>query len=350
MADDARHPAADLTAPAAAGADFFALLAGLESADQRFGRSGGPDREPARLGQNARLAFSVRDIARVEPAASGRPARVEAEVIGLLGPEGPLPLHLTRWVMARLSERWFRGDDDAAADTTFLDFCNLLQHRMIALYWRAWADARPDVQVRHGGGRLDAMLGALSGTGLPGTSGRNDGRDADFDRLKRAQATSLAAAAHGPERLAGFVGAAIAAPVRLEEFVGHFIAIPAHLQTRLGQAHAALGRGAVAGARSFQRQGRIGLGVGPLSLARYRDFLPGSAGLSRLAEAVLFAAGHEVEADVTLILAAAEVPPARLGSAALGRTGWLAPRPGHDASDMRIRSATRRAMPERRAA
>ena len=41
--------------------------------------------------------------------AEGSPARVTVNNLGLLGPEGPMPLHLTRWVLDRLSQRWFDG-------------------------------------------------------------------------------------------------------------------------------------------------------------------------------------------------------------------------------------------------
>ena len=87
-------------------------------------------------------------------------ARVTVANLGLLGPEGPMPLHLTRWVLDRLSQRWFAGADaHETSDTTFVDFVNILQHRMIALFYRAWADAHPAVQVeRRVGGRVRSML------------------------------------------------------------------------------------------------------------------------------------------------------------------------------------------------
>ncbi len=341
MADDARHPPADLTAgldeAGIAALDFFAALAAMETDELRFGRSGGPEREPARLGQPARLAFSTQDVTRIRRGEGKVPPKVDVEVLGLLGPEGPMPLHITRWVMIRLSDRWFSGETDAASDTTFLDFCNMLQHRLMALYWRAWGDARAEVQAAHrGGGRLAATLAALAGTGLPGMAGR----DAGFDRLKLAHASSLSSAVHGPERLARFVAEAIRAPVRLVEFVGHWLPIPPALQTRLGMAHAGLGTGAVAGARSFQRQTRVELRIGPLPLDRFTAFLPGTEGLARLREAVLFASGHEAAADVRLVLAAADVPAARLGNAMLGRTSWLAPKGDRDADDLCIHAVT----------
>ena len=341
MANAPRQPRPDLTGdiPEADSMGFFELLRRLEQGDYRFGRIGGPGREPARLGQRVRMAFATRDVAGFHPATDKAPGRVDVEVIGLLGPEGALPLHLTRWVMQRLSDRWFAGaDTDATSDTTFLDFCNLLQHRMMALYWRAWGDARPEVQIEHGGGggRVQAVLNALAGVGLPGS---HTGTGAEL-RLKLRHATSLGHQVQGVERLTDYLADVVGAPVRLVEFVGSWIALPQHLQTRLGRAHAGLGQGAVAGARSFTRQARVELRIGPLTLTDYRAFLDTSALRDRLRHGVRHAIGQELEVDIRLVLARDEVPAAKVGSFQLGQTGWLAPRHEAEAADLRLSDIT----------
>ena len=83
MADDARHTQPDLDAPIAQ-MDFFRLLAVLETETQRFGRGGGPELEPARLGQSPRLAFATQDVASLS-ASADRPPSVAVNVLGLLG-------------------------------------------------------------------------------------------------------------------------------------------------------------------------------------------------------------------------------------------------------------------------
>ena len=172
-----------------------------------------------------------------------------------------MPLHLSRRVLDRLAQRWFAaGVEGATSDTTFLDFANLLQHRMIALFYRAWADQTPAVQVeRDGGGRIRAMLGAMAG--------------ADAAALRRAKLDQAAALGHqvlGPERLAGLAHrrhrragrdrASSSAPGRRSR---------ARLQSRLGGPNAVLGRGAALGPRVFSRQQRIEVRIGPLGLADY---------------------------------------------------------------------------------
>ncbi|ODA96430.1 type VI secretion protein [Mesorhizobium sp. SEMIA 3007] len=338
MADDARQSLPDLAEPATVAAepslenfDFFELLRRLEQRGGLFGHSGTADREPARLGQHVRLSFSARDVVKFQGV--GASARVTVANLGLLGPEGPMPLHLTRWVLDRLSQRWFTGADaEQTSDTTFVDFVNILQHRMMALYYRAWADAHPAVQVeRSVGGRVRAMLEAMSGIGLPGT------QDPELDTVRLRQAGSLANQVDGVERLTLFLATAFKVPVQIKEFVAAWITIPTALQTQLGKAHAGLGRGATIGPRVFSRQSRIELRVGPLSLDDFRSFLPGERRLGLFKKAVRDMIGETLDVDLRIVLAREAVPLPRVGTVQLGRTAWLArPAEKGDADDLRL--------------
>jgi type VI secretion system protein ImpH len=317
-----------MTAPAPPDMDFFELLRQLErDSGGLFGRAAHPDREPARLGQELRLGFAIRDVAALTPATATVPARATVSLFGLLGPEGPMPLHLSRRVLDRLAQRWFAaGVEGATSDTTFLDFANLLQHRMIALFYRAWADQTPAVQVeRDGGGRIRAMLAAMAG--------------ADTAALRPAKLHQAAALGHqvlGPERLAHLLTAAAGVPVRIDEFVGAWSTIPTRLQSRLGGPNAVLGRGAALGPRFFSRQQRIEIRLGPLTLADYRRFLPGGTGLAALRLALLHGLGETLDVDVRPILRRDAIPDARLATARLGHVAWMTPDRSADADDLRV--------------
>ncbi|SDE47690.1 type VI secretion system protein ImpH [Paracoccus isoporae] len=353
MADDDRHARADLTATASgatqaeiANMDFFELLRQLEGKGARFGRSGGAGSEPARLAQQPRQSFAAGDVAQLGPGRGGKP-EVTVHVLGLIGPEGPMPLHLTRWIIARQSSRWFAGAESggATADTSFLDFINMLQHRMMALYWRAWADSRAAVQLAHGdGGQVIAMLRALAGTGLPG--GRS--RDRQIDDAQMRHATSLAHEVRGPDRLTSLLQSVLDVPVRLIEFVGVWLEIPERLQTRLGVQHAGLGTGAMVGSRRFDRQSRAEIRLGPLTRRQFDAFADAPSSRARLRDALIFAQGRDMDFDLRLVLAAEEVPKARLGQSRLGLTSWIDPRPGRPAADLcyrRINAGTEGAGP-----
>jgi type VI secretion system protein ImpH len=330
MADDAGQSRPDL-APPPEMMDAYALLRRLERDGRRFGGTGRPEREPARLGQTVRLAFATTDVTGMRPATDKLAAKVTLASIGLLGPEGPMPLHLTRWVLDRLSQRWYAdGDSGAVADSTFADFADILQHRMIALHYRAWADNRPEVQAeRPGMGRIGALIGALAGLGLPATE---DG----LGPVRRRHAAALGHQVEGPERLTRFLADAFGMPVVLGEFAAHWLDVPPALQTRLGRAHAGLGRGAALGPRSFQRQTRIELRVGPLARPAFEALLPGTPRLETLRAAARGMVGTSLGTDLRLVLARDEVPAARIGAARLGRTSWLSPTRRRDADDLRL--------------
>lgn len=341
MADEDGHTRADLsTQEAAARMDFFELLRQLETDELRFGRAGSAKREPARLGQIARLSFAASDVASVTEPEGDHPQQIAVNVLGLIGPEGPLPLHLTRWIMARLSNRWFAGDSSGAmADTSFLDFINLLQHRLIALYWRAWADARPEVNIAHGeGGRVTATMRALAGQGLPGTRTG----DIRLDGAKLRHATSLVMEARSPERLTAFIETVLGVPVQLAEFIGLWIDLPEPLQSRLGQQHAGLGTGAVVGSRVFDRQSHAELQLGPLTLVQFTEFLEDPDAWKRLRHALIFAAAKDINFGLRLVLAPGEVPAARLGACQLGLTTWIAPAADTGSSDLCFSNVTER--------
>jgi type VI secretion system protein ImpH len=141
-----------------------------------------------------------------------------------------------------------------------------------------------------------------------------------------------------------------AAPVAVREFVGRWTDIPAPLQTRLGRSHAGLGRGAVAGARVFERANRAEVRLGPLELPRFEAVLDEAPRRTELRHAILFAMGEAIAFDLRLVLRGQDVPAARLGSARLGRTAWLAPVPVADRDDLVMRGFTGRAATAERAA
>jgi type VI secretion system protein ImpH len=342
MADDARQSLPDLdqgkSQPVSETFDFFELLRQLERRGGLFGHAGRPDREPARLGQHVRLGFATQDLVEFRASTDKAPARVTVANLGLMGPEGPMPLHLTRWVLDRLSQRWFAGAEAReTSDTTFVDFVNILQHRMIALFYRAWADAHPGVQVERAvGGRVRSMLEAMAGIGLPGT---RNAESPYLDAVKLGQAAALASQVDGPERLTLFVAEAFKVPVQLKEFIAAWITVPKPLQTRLGKDHASLGRSATIGPRTFSRQSRVELRIGPLGFADYLAFLPGGERLGMLKRAIRDLVGELLDVDLRVVLARDAVPPAQIGSAQIGRTAWLArPEERGDAEDMRLRT------------
>lgn len=306
--------------------DFFAALRLIEAAypdRPRLGEGRRAADEPVRLSQPPELSFPPADLAGFASVA-GRPQRLQTHLLGLFGPHGPLPLHVT----AQARERARREQD-----TTLADFCDVFHHRMLAFFYRAWADARPTVaQDRPADDRFARKVGVLAGLADAAALDRH----ALPDRFALHAAGLLAQRSRPAEALARLVAAFFQVPARVEEFVGGWLEIPSADRARLGEGR--LGRNMVLGLRRFERGHRFRLWLGPMDLARFQALLPNGPALKLLRALVRLAAGPELDWDARLVLEHKEVPAASLdGCTRLGWTSWLATgQRAHDADDLAL--------------
>lgn len=293
--------------------DFYHVLRQFECLypeKPRWGEALRPVDEPVRLGQQPDLSFPPTSLAAFEPPREGRPGRLFVRLFGLLGPNGPLPLHLTEHARDRLRN---------AGDPTTSRFFDLLQHRFIAQFYRAWAQAQPHVnRDRPADDHFRVYVGAFAGIAHPTL--RN--RDSVPDTAKLFHVAALVRQVRNADGLADILRSFFAVPVQIEAFVGHWMSLGPGERTHLGDDRAQLGRGAVLGGRIWDRQHKFRVVLGPLTLTQYERFLPGGRPLRQLVDWVRFYFGFELDWDVQLRLAAAQVPALRLGRR--GRLGWTA--------------------------
>lgn len=324
-------------APQAWAYDYFAAMRRLEAvaaSTPRWGRALLPSAEPLRVGQEPSLSFAPASFSRFEPAGAVYPPRLRQQFFGYIGPNGPLPVHLSDFIRERSLNH---------GDPTWLAFLDTFLHRFSLHLYRAWAASRPAVALdRPGEDAFRLQIGALIGTG---TAARN-GRDEIHDDARLHFSGHLARRVHNAESVESVLGSYFGVPVRLEPWVGHWMQVPAGELSRLGRGtHSrSLGMGAMLGRQVWDRQHRVRLHIGPLSLERYRMFLPiGTARpvLQRWMQQLL---GDELEWDAELILEKQQVPPTRLGqqrgnAPRLGWAAWLGERGRvRDAADVRIGS------------
>jgi type VI secretion system protein ImpH len=307
--------------------DFYQALRRLECVHgdkPRWGCALRPVDEPVRLGQDPDLAFAPSPLASFESGGDGRPPRLQVRLFGLLGPNGPLPIHITEYARERLRH---------AGDATLSRFLDLFHHRFLALFYRAWAQAQPTVSLdRPDDDRFAAYVGSFIGVAPPTFRGR----DTVPDQARLFHAGALVRHVRNVDGLAAIVRQFFKVTVRIEEFVGNWMRLGHSERTHLAGEGAGLGCGAVLGARVWDRQHKFRIHLGPLTLEQYESFLPGSRALAQLADWVRFYCSFELEWDARLVLAEREVPPLRLGRGArLGWTTWLGTRPqGTDAADL----------------
>ena len=315
--------------------DYFALMRRLETLAApapRWGRALLPGAEPVRVGQEPSLAFAPASFSRFEPATDNTPPRVRQHFFGYIGPNGPLPVHLSDFIRERSLNH---------GDNTWLAFLDTFAHRFALHFYRAWSQARPAVSLdRPGEDRFRLQVGALVGTG---TAARQH-RDEIHDDARLHFSGWLARRVHSAEGVEAVLRSYFDVPVRLERWVGHWMALPPGELTRLGRGESArtLGLGAMLGTRAWDRQHRVRLHVGPLTLAQYLLFLPIGSARPVLQRWMLQLLGNELFWDAALVLKKEQVPPMRLGcrtgnAPRLGWVAWLGQQPRtHDAADVRV--------------
>jgi type VI secretion system protein ImpH len=307
------------------GFSLFAALRALEQlhADRpRLGESRKATDDAVRLGQAPHLAFAASDLAGVTTDDAGRIA-LEQYGFGLFGPNGALPLHVTELAYERRRQN---------EDGTITDFVNLFQHRLISLFYRAWADSEPTVSLdRPASDRFRTYLGSL--VGLAPDSVRDADAVPDYAKLHRAG--QFAQQTRSADGLEAILVDYFDLPIEVRPFSGAWLDIPPPLQCRLGEQQ--LGQSMTLGAATWQCQHRFEIVLGPVSRVAFTNFLPGGKGLEELQALVRFYTNDEWEWQLRLLLREVDIPGVRLGAQGcrLGWMGWLGERRG-SASDVVI--------------
>jgi type VI secretion system protein ImpH len=122
-------------------------------------------------------------------------------------------------------------------------------------------------------------------------------------------------------------------PVEVQQFTGAWYALDRGTQCLMNERESSstqMGLGAVVGDAVWERQGRARVRIGPLTLEKYQEFLPGGSAHAALGAITKFFANDCVDFEAQLVLARTEVPrieldldgkqPARLGWVSWAKT------------------------------
>ncbi|MEM9343579.1 MAG: type VI secretion system baseplate subunit TssG [Pseudomonadota bacterium] len=297
----------------------------------RLGASRRPRDDKIRLGQEAELAFPTSSVAAFSAEKGGRPAKLVNRFFGLFGAQGPMPLHITEYARDRLRNH---------RDPTMVAFADLLTHRLMSLFYRAWVSGQPAPNFdRDDDDRLRRLISALNGYFHDALQER----DAMPDLARNHYTGHLGLGTKHPEGLAAILRSFFAVPVHLEEFIGCWLELEPDDQWEMGQP-AALGRQTSIGSRVWSRNSKFRIIMGPLTLDDYERLLPGTPSMDRLRAIVRNYVGDALDWEVRLILKGEEVPRAVMGGTTrLGQTGWLDvedPDTRPDAGDLLIQSTS----------
>jgi len=277
------------------------------------GRAQRPQEEFVRLGQKPSLTFAPREIADIEKI-SGK-THVRLFGLGMMGPNGALPLQLTDFVRER---------SESHHDNTLADFLDLFHHRHLSSLYRAWEMSQSAAALdRPKDEKFSGYINALGNT------------ESEHDLVLPAHAR-LSASAHlvrqarNPDGLASTLSHFFGVPIEVEEFVPRWIDIDAQDRTCLSRPGPAsmLGEGAFAGYKVLDRQHQLRIVIGPLTLAQYLSFTPVGHNLPLLREWMRAFVGFEFAWEAQLNILTSSVPATRLGATdGLGWSTWLGQQP-----------------------
>ena len=335
--------------------DFFQAVRLAECAfneQPRIGRSKQLRQDAVRFGQLLSLACAPASLAACAPAKIAKtqndwsPRKLSIEFTGLTGPHGPLPLRLTEFIRNRLrgiqdpdavfaiTDPTTEGGSAAPKDAALADFLDLFHHRMIGLFYRAWAVAQKTVDFDRVEDRSFAeWTGSLCGLGLP----ELDGNDHIPTWEKLPFTGHLACQTRHASGLAGILAESFGTQAQIHPLTGHWLNIPESQRCRLGESRetGVLGRTSIVGSRLWDRQLKFTAVLGPMKLSQFEAFLPQGTSHARLHDWIAFYTRQELYWDAVIVLKKDEVPKISLGrQGRLGYTTWLKSRPSqHDASD-----------------
>jgi type VI secretion system protein ImpH len=294
-------------------------LAALHTDRPLHGYTAHPQDDIVHLGQMPSLTFAPREIAALTGDAT--PLTIQLYSLGMLGPNGPLPLHFTESVKDRL---------DQHNDPTLMHFLDIFHHRAMMLQYRAWSDAQAaaglDRQAEEHFTRYISFLTGLN----PHTIQQS--------ALPSHALLSCSAlhpqAASNPASIIATLTHYFSVEAALETFVMQWITLPSGSQTQLGtRAVCALGRDAVLGSHVPDRHSNLRIVLGPMPLSTYLQFVPDGRYIPSLIALMHRCIGLELAWELSLLITPESVPECRLGSQhTLGRTTWC----GHVSHNMPV--------------
>lgn len=290
-----------------------------------LGETSTPKQEPVRLKQTPSLSFCTKNVESIRPSANG--LQIVINEIGLLGANSPLPLHLVEFIFQRKHQY---------GDSAWCDFVNMLQHRLITLFYRSWKNAQSVITLdnRLHDDKFSKYLSSL--VGFSGVDRKGEGNYVDYYSklyfmgyyLQRNQSAN---------NLECLLTQYFNIPIKIEENIGTWYTLPDEERTRLGKyMQYSLKDRVILGKKIYDTQTKFRIQIGPLALDEYESFFKGKENSKRLMEWVELYVGQEYEWDVQLILAKHSVPKFDLKrQRRLGLTTWLG-RVDQDAEDVII--------------
>lgn len=274
----------------------------------RLGKARRPEQNIVDLAQDPSMGFADRTLSQLD-FRHGRP-QLRGYWLGLTGPMGPLPAHLTEFAY---QERRY------AKKRPFGDWLDVLSGRMLQLFYRAWAESQPCSHAdRPDDDAFAHWLGALSGA-MEGAA-----EDGAFFARARTHYAAVFAGSRSAIAIQDGLSHLLMQPVRVIEYIPKWRDFEPEDRTTLGRSFATLGSDAVLGRRVYSASDAFRVIVRAQDWRAYQSLLPGGARFAVASEAIEAFKPTHLEWDLCVEIAESEAVAARLdGRARLGWSSWL---------------------------
>jgi type VI secretion system protein ImpH len=293
------------------------LLERLDAERKPVGRDGDAAREAVRFRTWQTLSFpssEIHDLARTGTEEDRKPPEMTVAFMGLTGPLGVLPHHYTELLMERLRHK----------DTSLWAFLDIFNHRMISLFYRVWEKHRFPIAYERGS--FDQFTGYLFDVIGMGTGGLR-GRLSFKDQALLLYGGLIAQRPHSASAIEAILSNYFDVPARAVQFAGQWLELGDSV-TLLGSANSELGITTIAGARVWDSQSKFRIKIGPVSLQKFKAFVPVGSAFRPVTDMLRLVTGLELDFDLQLVVTARDVPACALGAGPedgprLGWTSWL---------------------------
>jgi type VI secretion system protein ImpH len=324
-----RSPLVEQLTKDACSFEFFqavTLLQRLSDPLRPVGGFSNPEDEAVRFRVNPRLAFPASEIQKLD--VSSNTPEMTVNFMGLTGPSGVLPYAYSELILERTR----------AKDHSLAAFLDLFNHRAISLFYRAWQRSR--FPVTYSAGNRDLFTHYLLDLVGLGTTGLRDRQDIEDEALLH-YVSLIGMQSRSAAALEQVIADYFEVPVDIEQFTGAWYALDRPTQCEMTEAETAscqLGEGAVVGDAVWDRQARVRIRIGPLTLDRYNDFLPGGSAYPELRAITRFFTNECLDFEVQLVLDRSQAPGIQLdfdsgNPARLGWVSWVKTTPLHHDPD-----------------
>ena len=240
---------------------------------------------------------------------------------GLVGPCGVLP-HIDKDLVS-----------GAKSNAGLKGFLDVFDHRLIGLFYSAWAKNRPEISFEGYRKKLvpredssTLILMSLCGVSFPSVRDRSEFHDDVFPALSSFLSRNI--------RTADAIGQCVARqfrlPVKVKEFVREHKHLEPRIRTGIGRESGQfnqLGQDTILGEKVEVHRERFELELGPLCAQDFQSVCPyGKNQLFRkIVDLVLFTLGRPLDVDIRFNADSDAVRGVKLGDNRLGFDSWLNP-------------------------